>query len=183
MAKSLPTVPFNHPDSIGINLLAKVLSMNYLHNQIREKGGAYGSGLSHGNGQLLFYSYRDPNVNRTLDVFEDSGKWISENGIDQKLLDEAKLTIFQGLDRPVPPSERGKSYFHSRITHELEEERRKKLFEMTSLDLQQIGAKYFGKDAMANVAVVGGSKSLEEINKEEWKIRGSGIESDPTQEE
>ncbi len=34
----------------------------YLHKEIREKGGAYGSGCKYSaDGYLAFYSYRDPN--------------------------------------------------------------------------------------------------------------------------
>lgn len=55
----------------GSHLLgAKILSLNYLWNRVRVQGGAYGAGLSTGaNGNLVAFSYRDPNPANTLNVF------------------------------------------------------------------------------------------------------------------
>ena len=41
-----------------------------LHKEIREKGGAYGSGCKIGNGVMNFYSYRDPNVEKTYNAYK-----------------------------------------------------------------------------------------------------------------
>jgi len=54
-------------------LISKIISSSYLHPEIREKGGAYGSGSSIGlNGLFSFTSFRDPNVtsmNQKLNFF------------------------------------------------------------------------------------------------------------------
>lgn len=49
-------------------VLSKLLSSTFLHNEIREKGGAYGGGLGIGH-SAQFYSYRDPHVLRTVSVY------------------------------------------------------------------------------------------------------------------
>ena len=50
-----------------------------LHSEIREKGGAYGSGCkSSNNGYVSFYSYRDPRHVETLDSFREAIKYVSE---------------------------------------------------------------------------------------------------------
>lgn len=38
------------------------MSNEILHREIREKGGAYGSGCRVGDGVINFFSYRDPNL-------------------------------------------------------------------------------------------------------------------------
>jgi len=59
--------------------MLRMLSHEYLHNEIREKGGAYGGGAGQGSGSINFYAYRDPNVERTLEVFDNSAKWLKSD--------------------------------------------------------------------------------------------------------
>ncbi len=47
-AKSFLTVPYMHPDSAALQVLGKVLSSKYLIKMVREKNGAYGSGVKIG---------------------------------------------------------------------------------------------------------------------------------------
>lgn len=46
------------------------MSNEILHKEIREKGGAYGGGCKMGDGVINFYSYRDPNLSKTLDAYK-----------------------------------------------------------------------------------------------------------------
>ncbi len=51
-------------------LLSNVLSLAYLWNEVRVKGGAYGAGMRIGrSGGLFTYSYRDPNPANSLNVY------------------------------------------------------------------------------------------------------------------
>ena len=45
------------------------MSNDALHKEIREKGGAYGGGCRSGDGVINFFSYRDPNLHKTLNAF------------------------------------------------------------------------------------------------------------------
>lgn len=60
-----------HVDSAPLLVLAAILSNNYLHREVREKGGAYGSGCSIQlkRGLLNLWSYRDPNILKTIDTY------------------------------------------------------------------------------------------------------------------
>jgi len=40
-----------------------------LHKEIREKGGAYGSGCKMGDNIISFYSYRDPNIFKSYSAY------------------------------------------------------------------------------------------------------------------
>ncbi|MDO5301915.1 MAG: insulinase family protein [Tissierellia bacterium] len=60
-------------------VLANLVSMGYLHNEIRAKGGAYGSGIqATRNGNLVAYSYRDPRVKETLEVYRSIPQYLEE---------------------------------------------------------------------------------------------------------
>lgn len=113
-AKSFLTVPYMHPDSSALQVLGKVLSSKYLIKMVREKNGAYGSGVKIGkDGMFSFFSYRDPNTIKTLDIFDQSGKWITENfqSVDDQTIFEAKLGVIKSLDAPVEAGSKGEDMF------------------------------------------------------------------------
>ena len=65
-------------------VLAHILTYDYLWNEVRVKGGAYGVGFTTNlNGTVGSYSYRDPNPTNTLQVQKNIGKhmkeWLKEN--------------------------------------------------------------------------------------------------------
>jgi Zn-dependent M16 (insulinase) family peptidase len=58
-ALCIPTIPYTHEDSPKLRVLGSLMSSCYLHREIREKGGAYGSGSRHSfDGFFSFFSYR-----------------------------------------------------------------------------------------------------------------------------
>ena len=60
-------------------LAVKILSLNYLWNEVRVKGGAYGVGMAiRNNGDIFSYSYRDPNPARTLEVYRGTAAYLRE---------------------------------------------------------------------------------------------------------
>lgn len=60
-----------------------------------------------------FSSYRDPNTIKTLDIFDQSGKWITDNfkSIDDQTVFEAKLGVIKSLDAPVEAGSKGQDMF------------------------------------------------------------------------
>ncbi|XP_015767644.1 PREDICTED: presequence protease, mitochondrial-like [Acropora digitifera] len=58
VSRCLLTVPYTHQDFAKLRILANLMSAKFLHREIREKGGAYGSGAKISGGIFSFYSYR-----------------------------------------------------------------------------------------------------------------------------
>lgn len=59
------------------NVLGTILSFDYLWNEIRVKGGAYGAGMGAGMSYIpAFYSYRDPSPANTLNVFRKTEQFL-----------------------------------------------------------------------------------------------------------
>ena len=55
----------------SIYVLTNVLNFSYLWNEIRVQGGAYGCGFAgRDDGDMFFYTYRDPQPARSLNVFD-----------------------------------------------------------------------------------------------------------------
>lgn len=121
------------------------MTVKYLHPEIREKQGAYGGGLRlTDDGVLAFYSYRDPEDLKTLDTFDNSAKWLEselEKITEQEIL-EAKLGVFQGIDAPIPPSNKGLREFLLGLTSDVLQRHRAEVMAVNKNDLGRVTEKY-----------------------------------------
>lgn len=160
-ALSLPTVSYTHPASAPLQILSQLLTHKHLHHEIREKGGAYGGGAySRGlSGLFGFYSYRDPNPQNTLKIIYDAGRWARDKQWTEQNLEEAKLSVFQGVDAPESVSEEGMTRFLSGVDEDMEQRKREQLLDVKIKDVVEAAQKYL-IDGMANarVAVMGEDK-------------------------
>lgn len=107
-AQTLRTCSYAEKDGAFLLLSGELLDNVVLHTEIREKGGAYGSGATYSPavGNFHLYSYRDPNLSKTLQAFQTALDKIASEDFDEEDLEEAKFGIIQTLDTPVPPGNR-----------------------------------------------------------------------------
>ena len=117
-ALAFPTVPELHADSPVLSVLAGVLRNGFLHPVIREQGGAYGGGAGHDikNGIFRFFSYRDPNLMATFTAFDNAITWVTREGLDHSLVEEAILGIIGSLDAPASPAGEARRHFHEALS-------------------------------------------------------------------
>ena len=110
---TIPTITFIHPSSPALYIACQLIENLVLHPEIREKGGAYGSGISYhsSTGILHIYSYRDPHIVPTWDTFERAIHQIAAGKFKKHDLEEAKIGIVQGLDAPHPPSQKASTAY------------------------------------------------------------------------
>lgn len=79
-------------------MLAQLLRNEYLHREVREKGGAYGSGASVSTAAFSMTSYRDPYVNQTLTAFENAVRWtLQRESYKDEVLSGASRFIQEGV--------------------------------------------------------------------------------------
>lgn len=154
----LPTVPYTDPNCGGLRLAAKLLSLNYLHREIREKGGAYGAGATQNKHLFGMFSYRDPNTLETVDIFKKSIEWLLTDGnVTERDLNEAKLSIFGTLDAPRNPSETGYQEFMQDIDEDIRQKHRESILNVDTKKLKEIVEEYlltkFEKDQVAYTIV------------------------------
>lgn len=143
-ALSVRGVPYRHPDGPALQILASLLTNKFLHREIREKGGAYGGGatFSATSGVFSFYSYRDPNITRTLQTMMSAGPWAAKQAWTVQEIDEAKLSLFQGIDAPSSLSSEGMIEFADRITPKMQQERRERLLDVDCEKVQATAQQY-----------------------------------------
>jgi presequence protease len=122
-ALSLRGVPYTHPDSAILRILANYLDQKRIHPEVREKGGAYGGGARYDSleGIFAYTSYRDPSFERSLEVMRDAGRWITEQKFEDDVLGEMKLSTFKDIDSPISVQQEGMLEFMYGITDEIKQ--------------------------------------------------------------
>ncbi|MBF8262916.1 MAG: pitrm1 [Parachlamydiales bacterium] len=112
-ALAFATTTYRDSDSPALMVATNLLENVVLHKEIREKGGAYGSGAAYSpaTGHFHFYSYRDPHIHRTYAAFLQAIDRIASGQFSERELFEAKLGIIQSLDSPLPPRQRAAAAF------------------------------------------------------------------------
>ncbi|KAJ9300935.1 hypothetical protein DTO271G3_2099 [Paecilomyces variotii] len=176
---ALQTVPFVDPTSASLSVLGQLLTHNYLHPEIREKGGAYGAGASNGpiKGIFTLSSYRDPNPLNSLNVFKNTGIFARDRTWTQRELDEAKLGIFQGLDAPMSVDEEGMRYFMNGVTHEMDQRWREQVLDVTAEDVNRAAQRFLVDGPRRSVCVLGEKKDW--ANAENWEVRKLSMNAQP----
>lgn len=108
LSSSLKSPGYLDPISPALHLASCLLDNEVLHTEIREKGGAYGGGSSYqaNAGIFSFYSYRDPHIFKTLELFAQSVQELKAKEISGDKILEGKLEMIQGFDAPVSPGSR-----------------------------------------------------------------------------
>ena len=78
------------------------LNCDYLYNLIRLKGGAYGCGCDFAadTGDVFFYSYRDPKLTETDEVYLNAPDFVSSLNPDDAELTKYIVGTFSGIDTP-----------------------------------------------------------------------------------
>lgn len=108
LCQGFKTVGYLHPDAPALSLATQLLEHLVLHPKIREEGGAYGSSASYATstGCFSLHAYRDPHIARTLDAFLQALQRVATAQFKEEELHEAKLSVLQQLDAPLPPAAR-----------------------------------------------------------------------------
>ena len=158
---------YDSVESPHFSVLARLLKSNYLHREIREKGGAYG-GLSLYNSEEGIFScvsYRDPHISRTIGIFGDGAEYLKKGNFSEEEIKEAVLQTASDLERPDTPAVSAKKDFFRRLINLSDEERRKFKEGVLSLDgekLKKTAEKYFDKSVFdENLAVITGQVPFE----------------------
>lgn len=165
-ARAFPAVPVEHPDAAALMLLGGFLRNGYLHNAIREKGGAYGGGAGYdGNAcAFRFYSYRDPRLTDTLKDFDNSIDWLLNETHEQRQLEETVLGVISDMDKPLSPAGEARQAYHNALygrTHEQRKRLRERLLAVSLADLQRVGDTWLAKGTACTAVIAPNARAAE----------------------
>lgn len=89
----------------ALKVLKVMMGYEYLWTQIRVKGGAYGCMCAFGKtGDSYFVSYRDPNLDKTIEVYEKAADAIAAFEADERTMNQYVIGAVSELDTPLTPA-------------------------------------------------------------------------------
>ena len=154
-------------------LATSALNYNYLWNEVRVKGGAYGCGFKANRmGNFQFYSYRDPKLDESIGRYKKTGDWLSNAHITDAELLGYKISCVATIDRPVKPKEiahRTDADIISNLPKDYRRIQRTEAIEATVDDLHRHG-RVLSANAHQDIRCVFGSKEIIDQSKLDWDI-------------
>lgn len=150
----------------SMTVLNQILSTDWLQNQIRVKGGAYGgfSGITPG-GLVYFASYRDPNLRETLNVFDLTPDYIRKFSASETAMTRYIIGAIAGIDQPKTPSQKGSAamhWYYEQTTREQLNADRLKILGTTPEDIRNMAAMIHDVLSQNNYCVYGNETKISE---------------------
>lgn len=147
---------------------ANALSYDYLWNEIRVKGGAYGCGFrAAGERQTAFYTYRDPAVDPSIERVERAGEWLGSFEPDEAAFEGFIVSCVSGMDAPVKPyalTKRRNTTYLAGLDPHAREERRAQMLAATPAELRSLGTDVTRIAAESPICVFGGREVIAKSN-------------------
>lgn len=172
VAKAYNYIDLGYSYSGSLQVLKSIANYEYLWNQVRVQGGAYGSFASfQRNGNMFFTSYRDPNLKHTLEVYDKAGEFFNNFNADDRQMVKYIIGTISDLDFPLSPSMKGERAVENYIRHVSYEDLQKERQEILNTGVEDI--KGFSKLISSsmnkdNICVLGNEQKIKE-NKDLFK--------------
>ncbi len=123
----------------ALRVLRVMMGYDYLWNNVRVKGGAYGWMCSFGKtGESYFVSYRDPNLENTVAVYEAAADYVENWQGDEEELTQYLIGAISELDVPKTPQDKGNFSLGGYLTGQTEEELQRERDEILSVSVENI---------------------------------------------
>ncbi len=127
------------PYTGALRVLRIMMGYDYLWNHVRVKGGAYGCMCSFGkSGESYFVSYRDPNLEKTVAVYEAAADYVAGWQGDEEELTQYIIGAIGELDTPKTPQDMGTFSLGGYMTGLSEEKLQQERDEVLSVDAEKI---------------------------------------------
>jgi len=148
-------------------VVARYLSRGYLWDNVRVVGGAYGGGcaLNSNSGAFAFSSYRDPNLQGTLDIYDATARVLEELDLSEEALEQAIVGAAGDLDAPLTSQQKGFRALTHYLTGTTTEVRQKFRDEVIGTSRESFAA--FARKLKGQrfyTSVFGSKEGLEEAN-------------------
>lgn len=127
------------PYSGVFKVVRSILSFDYLWNEVRVKGGAYGVMCGFPNtGEGYFVSYRDPNLAHTNDVYRGVPDYLRAFDADEREMTKYIIGTISGVDTPLTPKAKGTRSMAAYFTGVSEEDVQKERDEILGVTADDI---------------------------------------------
>jgi len=127
-----------------MQVLTNILRNDYLMQELRVKGGAYGIlVLFSRNGYMYFCSYRDPNLAETLQVYKDTAQYLKDFTCSERDFEKYIIGTMADFDMPLTPYLKGvnsDANYISKITQEQRQQQRDEVLSIRIADIKEYSA-------------------------------------------
>ncbi len=149
-----------------LRILKVILGYDYLWNQVRVLGGAYGcmSGFRK-SGAAYFVSYRDPNLKKTLEVYRKAASYLRELDPSERDLTKFIIGTISDLDTPLTPYLKAARALTAYLTGTSDadaQKERDEILNVTKEDLHKLADYIDAFISQEHICVVGAEEKIEE---------------------
>lgn len=153
----------------ALQILKVILSYDYLWQNIRVKGGAYGC-MSNFNriGDGYFVSYRDPNLERTIEVYEGVVDYLKNFTVSERDMTKYIIGTISNIDQPMTPAAKGDramNLYMNKVSADVIREERNQILDATQDDIRSLARVAQAVLDAGELCVIGSEGKIEE-NKE-----------------
>lgn len=150
----------------ALQILKVILSYDYLWQNIRVKGGAYGC-MSNFNriGEGYFVSYRDPNLKRTVEVYEGVADYLENFTVSERDMTKYIIGTMSNLDYPMTPAikgERSMNLYMNKVSAEMIREERGQILDANQEDIRALAKVAKAVLDAGEFCVIGSEEKIEE---------------------
>lgn len=149
----------------SLKVLRVIMGYDYLWNNVRVKGGAYGCmSAFRRNGSSYFVSYRDPNLSKTIETYEKVVEYLEHFDANEREMTQFIIGTLSGEDTPLTPAAKGKRSFAAYMSHideALLQKERDELLGTTKEDIRSLAEymrTFLEQDCLC---VIGNSNAIE----------------------
>ena len=122
-----------------LNVLSHLLTYDYLWNEVRVKGGAYGTGFAvNQNGNIGAYSYRDPDVTNAINAYKHVYERVASLAASNEDLTQmiiGTIASSEPLLSPLSKVRVADRFYFTNVTYEDRKNNRKAIIETTGEEL------------------------------------------------
>lgn len=150
----------------ALQILKVILSYEYLWQNIRVKGGAYGC-MSNFNrvGEGYFVSYRDPHLKRTVEVYEGVVEYLQKFTVSERDMTKYIIGTMSNIDQPLTPSakgERSMNLYMGKVSAEMIQQERREILEASREDIRRLARVVEAVLEAGQLCVIGSEEKIEE---------------------
>ena len=150
----------------AINVFYTIMRYEYMWFNIRMQGGAYGCMCSGSvSSDLMFVTYRDPNIARSNDVFEGIPEYLENFDVSPREMTKFVIGTMSTVDSPLTPCAKGArdmaAYFAG-TKYEDVQRAREQIIDCTAKDIRSFAPMIRAILDEGNIACVGSEKKIEE---------------------
>lgn len=150
----------------ALQILKVIMSYEYLWVNIRVKGGAYGC-MSNFNriGEGYFVSYRDPNLKKTLEVYDGVPEYLENFTVSERDMTKYIIGTISNIDQPMTPAAKGDrsmNLYMNHVSEEMIRTERQQILEATQEDIRALAPVAKAVLAGNQICVIGNEAKIEE---------------------